>query len=253
MTRNGKIAHLPRHLRDQLNQRLEDGEQSKSLVRWLNTLDEVHDILDLYFDGRPISEQNLSEWKNGGFLDWQHRQETDQRIQRLLDLAPPSDAVGADDIPQSLPDRLAAALTAELAATIQQLLEITTDPLQRWKHIREALRQIHQLRRGDQRTALTGIKIARWNIECKKAEEAKEKQFMAEAVEEILSPITDATTRPALAKAYGGGENGEKVADFILEIRRKYRPSHRRFDPPPDPLGPTPSRQPIKPNQTKSK
>jgi hypothetical protein len=232
MTRNGKIAHLPRHLRDQLNQRLEDGEQAKSLAKWLNTLDEVRSVLDTHFASRPISEQNLSEWKNGGFLDWQHRQETDQRIQRLLDLTPPSDAIDEDDdTPQTLPDRLAAALTAELAATIQHLLEITTDPLQRWKHIREALRQIHQLRRGDQRAALTGIKIARWNLEAKKAEEEQEKQFMADAVEEILAPITDATTRPALAKAYGGGENGERVADFILEIRRKYRPSHRRLDP----------------------
>ena len=26
------------------------------------------------FDGQPVTEQNLSEWKNGGFGDWQEDQ-----------------------------------------------------------------------------------------------------------------------------------------------------------------------------------
>ena len=35
MTRNGKIARLPREIRDELNRRLDDGGQGKDLVEWL--------------------------------------------------------------------------------------------------------------------------------------------------------------------------------------------------------------------------
>jgi hypothetical protein len=36
VTRNGKIARLPRAMRDGLNRRLRDGEEGKKLVAWLN-------------------------------------------------------------------------------------------------------------------------------------------------------------------------------------------------------------------------
>ena len=36
MTRNGKIARLPRAIRDELSRRLQDGEPGKHLVQWLN-------------------------------------------------------------------------------------------------------------------------------------------------------------------------------------------------------------------------
>lgn len=38
MTRTGKIAWLPRTIREQLNRRLEDGEPGSDLVAWLNAL-----------------------------------------------------------------------------------------------------------------------------------------------------------------------------------------------------------------------
>ena len=70
MKRTGKIARLPRTLRDQLNQRLHNGEPGVDLVKWLNSLPEVQALLAEHFNGVPISPQNLSEWNNGGFLDW---------------------------------------------------------------------------------------------------------------------------------------------------------------------------------------
>jgi hypothetical protein len=76
MSRNGKIARLPRKIRDELNRRLDDAEQGARLVEWLNSLPEVKQILDTDFEGRAINEVNLTEWKQGGFLDWQVQQET---------------------------------------------------------------------------------------------------------------------------------------------------------------------------------
>ena len=66
MTRNGKIARLPREIRDRLNERIRDGEPGTKLVPWLNSILEVQEVLEAYFSERPITEQNLSEWKQGG-------------------------------------------------------------------------------------------------------------------------------------------------------------------------------------------
>ncbi len=40
MTRNGKIARLPLAVRQQLNQRLQNGELARDLLSWLNRLPE---------------------------------------------------------------------------------------------------------------------------------------------------------------------------------------------------------------------
>src|SRR6478672_11590872 len=74
--RNGKIARLPRSIRDQLNRKLEDAEPGHMLVQWLNAQDAVKRVLDRDFNGRPITEQNLSDWRAGGYVEWQQHQES---------------------------------------------------------------------------------------------------------------------------------------------------------------------------------
>jgi hypothetical protein len=69
-TRNGKIARLPRHLREQLNVRLECSEPSPLLLAWLNALPEVREIVRRDFGGEPVTKHNLSQWRRGGFQDW---------------------------------------------------------------------------------------------------------------------------------------------------------------------------------------
>jgi hypothetical protein len=68
-TRTGKVARLPLSIRDELNARLRNGEMGKRLVSWLNSLPAVREILATEFDGKPISQGNLSNWKSGGFRD----------------------------------------------------------------------------------------------------------------------------------------------------------------------------------------
>jgi hypothetical protein len=69
-TRTGKIARLPRRLREELNLRLDDGVSVKHVVAWLNALPETRAMLEREFEGRPINEQNVCAWKRGGFQDW---------------------------------------------------------------------------------------------------------------------------------------------------------------------------------------
>src|SRR5437879_6303776 len=83
--RTGKIARLPHDIREQLNRRLQDGEQGKSILKWLNALPEVKTVLKTEFEGRPIAPCNLTEWKDGGFRDWQVRQDALAMVSNLGD------------------------------------------------------------------------------------------------------------------------------------------------------------------------
>ena len=67
---NGKIANLPDHIRNELNWRINDGDEGQELVDWLNAKPEVVDVVTRLFDGKPISPQNLSFWRTHGYLRW---------------------------------------------------------------------------------------------------------------------------------------------------------------------------------------
>src|SRR5262249_34220734 len=74
-THTGKIARLDPSIRDALNGRLAAGQPAKTILKWLNALPEVQDTLDLHFEGRDVTAQNLSDWKQYGFREWQRHQE----------------------------------------------------------------------------------------------------------------------------------------------------------------------------------
>jgi hypothetical protein len=115
MTRTGKIARLPREIREALNRRLENGEPGKRLVRWLNATPEVRALLHAEFGGRAISEQNLSEWKQGGYREWQARQKTLEQAGELASTADElSERTGA------LAESLAKVLTARYMVALAE-------------------------------------------------------------------------------------------------------------------------------------
>jgi len=68
--RHGKIARLPFEIREELNTRLLNGETAIDLVPWLNAQPAVQSVLSVQFQEKPISEQNVSNWRQGGFCDW---------------------------------------------------------------------------------------------------------------------------------------------------------------------------------------
>jgi len=84
-SRVGKIARLPLAIRQQLNQKLQDGHPAKPLLQWLNALPEVQAVLAAQFKGQPIVEQNLSAWKKGGYLDWAEEQNALHAVNTLLE------------------------------------------------------------------------------------------------------------------------------------------------------------------------
>ena len=140
-TRTGKIARLPRHIRDQLNRRIHDGNQGKNLVAWLNTLPEVQHIMAADFAGKPIRPQNLSEWKHGGYRDWLLDQDTQELARQL--------AQDAADLQPRFPfaELLAHRMTARYALATCGLQAL--DSPEHWRRLRELCADVVQLRRGD--------------------------------------------------------------------------------------------------------
>ncbi len=108
MARNGKIARLPREIRDELNRRLENGVQGLPLLAWLNAQPEVLGVLARDFGGRLISKQNLCEWRAGGFAEWQARRQTWDQAHEL--------EADADEVKTAADGRLTDHLATVLAA-----------------------------------------------------------------------------------------------------------------------------------------
>ena len=153
-TRVGKIARLPKPIREQLNQRLENGERGKTIVQWLNQLPEVQKIITEQFNGHAIREQNLSEWRNGGYLDWLHHQEFRQQI---LTSVEHSEDYSEDEGKTHLSERLAYLMTAQLMTQLWSLNQLT-DPAERWEKTREVARELSRIRRDDQRFLRTDLR-----------------------------------------------------------------------------------------------
>ena len=144
MTRNGKIARLPHAIRAELNQRLLDGEMGKHLVGWLNGLPKVQAVMKRAFEGRPITEDNLSEWKNGGYVAWAAGQRVWDNVWSFMDgtVGLPGAAKGG------LTERLALMMAATMAAQMQGL-ESMPDGVEKAKVWREWRISLLALRRSE--------------------------------------------------------------------------------------------------------
>jgi len=87
MARTGKIARLPLAVREELNARLRDNESGQIILEWLNGLEVTKEILERHFAGEPISDANLSIWRQGGFAEWMREQDDIERIHRLQEVS----------------------------------------------------------------------------------------------------------------------------------------------------------------------
>ena len=168
MARNGKIARLPREIRDELNRRLHNGEQGGPLLSWLNGLPQVRQTLVEGFGGVAISKQNLCEWRAGGFAEWQARQETLDQAREL--------AADAQEITAATDGRLTDHLATVLAVRYASALagwngEVTDEFRHKLRALRGLCQDIVELRRGDHSGARLKMEQERLGREREKTEE----------------------------------------------------------------------------------
>jgi hypothetical protein len=168
--RTGKIARLPWHIRQQLNLRLENNEPGPTLLDWLNSLPEVQEVLEDYFDGRAISQQNLSAWKLGGFHEWQRGQEirafTRQYLDEACEVEEETYGRVVDREPEegSLLDRAADRMAVGLLRLYREA-ELDEKGPKRTRAMLEITRELTKLRRIDHQRVHAGIAQQRWEDE----------------------------------------------------------------------------------------
>jgi hypothetical protein len=181
MTRTGKIARLPCSIRELLNRRLRDGEQGVKLMKWLNGIPEVQEVLAEEFGGRPVNEQNLSEWKQGGFEDWLRHEKTREWVRAL---AEESGDLGEEAGDVSVADLLSAPLAVALGRWINELTAGAQNGPEQGRTLLGVAREMNQLRRGDHEEQRLRIERERWQAEqavteAKKSSAAKMAPFSA--------------------------------------------------------------------------
>ena len=142
ITHIGKIGRLPKCTRDELGHRIEDGEQGKELVKWLNGLSGVQRVLKEQFGGRAVTEQNLSEWKQTGHPEWLRQEKTRSLVGQLTEQA---EDLGEVSNGQEISDLFASLLAAELTQLAAALLEKITDPEKRWQRLRDVHRELSEI------------------------------------------------------------------------------------------------------------
>src|SRR6266576_272412 len=73
--RRGKIASLPRHVREQINLMIFDGLTFPDIIAKLGD------------QGKHLTKQNMSDWYAGGFKDWLKDQPWLEALHAKLDFA----------------------------------------------------------------------------------------------------------------------------------------------------------------------
>lgn len=83
--RNGKVARLPKPIRDKINYMIQDG------VPYLEIIEK------LLPDTAGLNEANLSNWKAGGYIDWLRDVQIAESLQAKYELAYDLAARSGDD------------------------------------------------------------------------------------------------------------------------------------------------------------
>jgi hypothetical protein len=199
MTRKGKIARLPQTIREQINLRLQDGVEAKQIADWLNTLPEVRSLLAKEFDGQPVNEVNLSNWKLGGYRDWQAQQEALDAVRLFSsDAAELSRAVPGGQPGRGAPgarfaDQLALCLTARIAVALKQPAPGGDDPVALLERLRQLCMRLVALRKGDHHAQWLQIERGKLDLQIKKYKEEaadRKRERRRQEKEDATGPMT---------------------------------------------------------------
>jgi hypothetical protein len=161
MARNGKIARLPRSIRDELNRRLDDGEPGAPILEWLNSHAEVRPVLEECFDGRPINEPNLTHWRQGGFREWKHARESCEWAHTLSD---DEGQPGDESRAGPLSDRVSTIATVALGKLLCHPGMVSVSSNGERREFHAVLKALSRLRREDHTAARLRVDLSRYTL-----------------------------------------------------------------------------------------
>jgi hypothetical protein len=209
MAGQGKIARLPHALKEQVNQRLLNGESAPVILRWLNPLPESIKIWTEYFEGAPATENNLSEWRRGGYQKWLKERESVENTKSLAAFAARQAAAGGG--------KLSAGLQAILAGHIMEGFEVLVntagdpdkpdDPVKRIAALGGVVSAMRNADTAAERAALDKEKVAAKKEDQKLAREKFEKQT-------VEAMMKWAQTKEAQAILNSGAKKSIQMAEL---------------------------------------
>lgn len=213
-TRMGKIARLPLQLREDLCARLLANQPGRIILPWLNELPEAKEVL-LDFGGEPITDQNLSNWRKGGFQDWLGRRE---RIQRVKELA--KFATGLATANNS---SIAEGAAAIASGKILEMLE-AVDGAMKPEDLSGVIENLVGLRMAEsqaKRVQLDHEKLKRKDREIDLAEQ----KFMREGGEQLLKLLDDQRARDIANSPASYEQKIQSAAELMFgDLWRKHHP-----------------------------
>jgi len=208
MTRRGKIARLPKKIRDELNQRLQNGEPMAELGDWLNKLKSVREVVKSYFDGAKITVSNVSDWKAGGFVDWEKEEEARETLREVQE-----SSKGFNEVVEGKPvgDCFATLLSVKMVGLAKVLLDKETKPERQWERLCKVHKELSRFRRDDHRAIEAMVRREKWALENQEAQEADD------------SPGKWMTEEERMARVrikYGEGRPGD--FELLREGRKRF-------------------------------
>jgi hypothetical protein len=228
MARNGKIARLPRAVRSQLNSRLQEGEQGKQIVQWLNSLPEVQAVLSESFSGHPVTEQNLSDWRQGGFEEWRVCQDLLAQAAELAAHRQEMEAVAPGQTPADL---LAEAVAFRYGAILAgQGPELDEQALTQLNALGRVCRAVVQLRRSNQHAARQKIQTERWELEREQIREDKAEETQRKIRAALAARITSWMKVPEWQEKLGNTPEAARAAAILREMLTCPDPAHYHSD-----------------------
>jgi hypothetical protein len=208
--RKGKIARLPLYIRDEVSERLRDGQGGTQILLWLNSLQVVKEILKANFNSEPINDENLSAWRSGGFVDWMKDQMEVEKITKIGEFSV--------RIAQASGGNMSEGLLAILAGKIQTAIEtLAAEPELDEKgnptgyqlgDLVDALAKVRSLELDTHKTRLKEIEVGQ-KSEVIALEKTK---FQRQTCELFLRWFDDKRAREI---AEGKGTKDTKVAELI--------------------------------------
>ncbi len=224
MARNGKIARLPREIRTRLNTRLLDGHQGKQIVQWLNSLPEVREVLDQKFEGRAVNEQNLSDWRQGGYEEWLAHEDIQAQ---MVELDADQEELRHTARGEALTKHLAAAFAFCYAAILARPgLELVEKSPGHLRALRSIALVVVKLRRGEQNEARLKIENERWNLARSQMAEEKAETLQRKQMEALAAPIWAAVKMGKRTVEFGAGNAARLAAEMLREIETCPDPAH---------------------------
>ena len=145
-THRSKIARLPFNIREELNHQIMDNVPTKDILRWLNSDPMVRHYMERLFQNRFITDQNLSEWRQGAYQEW-----LDYRscVEDVRDLSEQAARAALTDISG---EHLLVALTAMFACMIKNIEKTPEIPFNRKVIVvQHLIKMALSLRRSEQR------------------------------------------------------------------------------------------------------